>query len=224
MSKTFVITDLHGRYDLMMAALERIDAGSPSGGTVIFLGDYVDRGPQSMQIVEAIMDGPNDDRWRWVCLKGNHEDMMVGTLGGPDEDWWLGNGGTSTVLSYGGDIPDDHLQFLSGLRKWHEDDHRVYVHAAVDPSKPLNEQSDAMLLWSRYQHNHDEGYNGKHVVHGHTPVADGPVCLANRTNLDTGAVFTGRLVVAIFDDEIPGGPRSFIEVHHRAAPITEGEK
>jgi len=213
MAYTYAIADLHGRHDLLMAALERIEGANPRGGKIIFLGDYVDRGPDSAQVLETLMRGPDDaGRWTWVCLKGNHEDMMVSTLGGPDEEWWLGNGGVATVASFGGVIPEEYLAWCRALPTWHEDAQRVYVHAAVDPSKALNEQSEAMLMWTRYGEEYNAGYRGKHVVHGHTPHKDGPVLFSERTNLDTGAVFTGRLVVGVFDDEIPGGPRSLIEV------------
>lgn len=213
MGKTFAIADLHGRFDLLTKAIERIESGNPAGGKVVFLGDYVDRGPESAQIIERLMGGPDDpSRWKWVCLKGNHEDMMVSTLGGPDEAWWLGNGGTATLASYNGAIPQQHLNWCKSLPTWHEDTHRVFVHAAVDPTRALNEQSEAMLMWTRYGPEFNESYRGKHIVHGHTPHENGPICLSERTNLDTGAVFTGRLVVAVFDDEVPGGPRSFIKL------------
>lgn len=212
MTKTFAVPDLHGRFDLLQQALRRIEEASHSGGTVVFLGDYVDRGPQSRQIIERLMAGPDDDRWTWICLKGNHEDMMVGTIGGPDEYWWINNGGDKTLASYGGTIPPEHLEWAGTLKLWHTDAHRLFVHAAVDPRKPLADQSEAMLLWTRYEPNQEAGFPGKHVVHGHTPDRHGPELLPDRTNLDTGAVFYGRLVVGVFDDDVPGGPRSFIEI------------
>lgn len=213
MSKTFAIADIHGRFDLLAAAIDRVESGNPTGGKIVFLGDYVDRGPESAHVLERLMSGPDDPgRWVWVCLKGNHEDMMVSTLGREEEEWWLRSGGVATVTSFGGKIPPEPLQWCKGLPTWHEDAHRVYVHAAVDPSKPLAEQTEALLLWTRYQKNQDDGYRGKHVVHGHTPEKSGPICLSERTNLDTGAVYSGRLVVGVFDDDIPGGPRSFIEI------------
>jgi serine/threonine protein phosphatase 1 len=213
MSKTFAVADLHGRFDLLQKALERIAAGNPAGGKIVFLGDYVDRGPQSREVVETLMAGPRDPaRWTWVCLKGNHEDMMVSTIGGPDEDWWLANGGTATLGSFGGVLPSDVINWSRNLPLWHSDAHRLFVHAAVDPTKSLEEQSEATLMWMRYDDRADVTFPGRHVVHGHTPLRDGPRLLPGRTNLDTGAVFTGRLVVAVFEDDIPGGPRSFIEI------------
>jgi len=100
MSKTYVIADIHGRYDLLSLALERIEANQ-SGGTVVFTGDYVDRGPASKQVMRRLMSGPFGDHWTWVCLKGNHEDMMVAACRGiADIGWWIGNGGSQTLQSF----------------------------------------------------------------------------------------------------------------------------
>lgn len=211
MSKTFVIADLHGRFDLMQKALERIELGTHSGGTVVFLGDYIDRGPDSRQVVDRLRSGPPKG-WTWVILKGNHEDMMVACCHGPDLDWWLTNGGAQTLDSYGGSIPEDHIEWAKALPMVHADAHRVFVHAGVEPSRPLDAQGEAVLLWMRYPDGADIRYPGLHIVHGHTPHRDGPELYPGRTNLDTGAVFCGRLVVGVFDDEKPGGPVSLIEI------------
>ncbi|MET3924585.1 metallophosphoesterase family protein [Devosia sp. 2618] len=211
MSKTFAIADLHGRFDLMEKALTRIEESYHSGGKVVFLGDYVDRGPASKQVVDRLIAGPPQG-WEWVTLKGNHEDMMVACHSGPDRGWWLNNGGDATLESYGGTVPAAHLEWAQRLPMIHADKHRVFVHAAIDPTKPLDGQSETMLLWTRYPENADITYPGLHIVHGHTPHRGGPELYAGRTNLDTGAVFTGRLVVAVFDDDRAGGPVSFIDV------------
>lgn len=204
-SKTYVIPDLHGRYDLMQMALESIEQ-NPNGGTVVFLGDYIDRGPQSRDVIMRLMRGA-PDRWRWVCLKGNHEDMMVGTLHGPDEQWWLQNGGTATLVSYDGNIPQAHLDWCEALPTWHDDGKRIFVHAAVDTKKPMIDQNPDVLMWMRYGDEETETkYPDRHIIHGHTPNRAGPELYEGRTNLDTGAVFTGRLCIAVFDDDKDGGP------------------
>lgn len=216
MSKTFVIADLHGRFDLLQKALARIEESQHSGGTVVFLGDYVDRGPQSRQVIERIMAGPPEG-WKWVALKGNHEDMMTQCYGRPDAGWWLGNGGTETLDSYGGKIPAEHIEWASNLPMVHSDGKRVFVHAGIEPSRSLDAQGEAVLLWMRYPAKaRDIEYPGLHIVHGHTPQMHGPELYPGRTNLDTGAVFCGRLVVGVFDDDKPGGPVSFIEIKDAA--------
>lgn len=211
MSHTYVIADLHGRFDLMELALARVEKSHLSGGTVVFLGDYIDRGPQSRQVIDRLIAGPPKG-WKWVTLKGNHEDLLIQCYGSPDPGWWLGNGGVQTLASYGGKIPAEHIDWAKKLPVVHADQHRVFVHAGVEPSRPLDAQGEAVLLWMRYPDNADISYPGLHIVHGHTPHKYGPELYPGRTNLDTGAVFYGRLCVGIFDDDKPGGPVGFIDV------------
>jgi serine/threonine protein phosphatase 1 len=224
MARTYAIPDLHGRWDLLQIALAEIEGQAP--GKIVFLGDYIDRGPQSRQIVECLIDGPRPG-WRWICLKGNHEEMMVRTLiGGRDPGPWLGNGGDATLRSYGQPydgsyqpdlVPVSHLLWMDSLLLLHRDVHRVYVHAGVDANLPLDAQDAHTLLWFRYPEDYAEGHSEFHVVHGHQPYEDGPLCLQGRTDLDTLAWATGRLVVGIFDDDVPGGPVDFIIIEERSA-------
>jgi serine/threonine protein phosphatase 1 len=85
------------------------------------------------------------------------------------------------------------------------------VHAGLEVGIPLDQQSKHTLVWKRYGDGSAEGYGALHIVHGHTPFEDGPLLLPNRTDLDTGAYYTGRLVVGVFDDALPGGPIDLIE-------------
>lgn len=222
--KTYAIADLHGRFDLLEMAIERIEA-SADGGKVVFLGDYVDRGPQSRQIIDRLMAGSQRAGWRWICLRGNHEDIMVTCCGTPRliGSWWIPNGGARTLISYGAKVGDDaidaaknvpatHLEWMRALSRMHVDQHRVFVHAGVDPDKPLLLQDDEELGWKLYDDDDDRGHGERHVVHGHHQFEDGPILLAGRTDLDTFAWFTGRLVVGVFDDEKPGGPADLIVV------------
>jgi serine/threonine protein phosphatase 1 len=215
MSFTYAIPDIHGRYDLMMIALDLIK--EHSGETeqkIVFLGDYIDRGPQSREVVEHLMAGAMHPP-AWVCLKGNHEDMMVEAFfPGNSRERWISNGGRATLQSFSRQgrtlIQDKHLSWLASLPLFHEDRHRVYVHAGIEHDAPLEDQENS-LLWYRYSNNPDRGWNSKHVVHGHTPRREGPILLTNRTNLDCGAYFNNRLVVGVFDDDIPGGPVTTLE-------------
>ncbi|MFG1223768.1 metallophosphoesterase [Xanthobacter wiegelii] len=189
MPLTFAIGDLHGRFDLLEAALTAIEARA-DGGTIIFLGDYVDRGPQSRQVIERLMVGPPAG-WQWVCLMGNHEAMLVELVKFPriGMSRFLINGGAATVASYGAaawnpgeqpPIPAAHVAWLADLPLMHVDLHRVYVHAALDRWRPLHRQREQALLWDLYPD--DEGGHGDfHVVHGHHQVAAGPVLKKHRT-------------------------------------------
>lgn len=223
MSRTYAIADLHGRFDLLQAAIEKIVQhanGEPY--TLITLGDYVDRGPESRQIIERLMHGDLPGNGRLICLVGNHELMMLETLLTPlNPGWWIGNGGGATLLSYGHEregayrpdvIPRDHIVWLRALPLMHIDHYRVFVHAGVDPTVQLHEQTERRLTWDLYPSGFKEGHGDFHVVHGHEQFEDGPMCLAGRTDLDTFAWLTGRLVVGVFDDDKPGGPVDFIEI------------
>lgn len=223
MSKTYAIADLHGRFDLLQAAYARLVESNHSGGTIVHLEDYVDRGPQSRQIIEFLMDEATiPSGWKRVVLTGNHEQIMLAACAAPGLlGWWIGNGGGSTLISYGNPVggnampelvPQEHLRWLQSLPRYHEDAHRLFVHAGVDDGVPLGDQSDDTLLWKLYQDGWDDGYGTKHVVHGHHQFEEGPILMTGRTDLDTLAWYTGRLVIGVFDDDVPGGPRNTIEV------------
>ena len=99
----------------------------------------------------------------------------------------------------------------------HIDNYRIYVHAGVDPEVPLDQQNETTLLWKRYPKGFPDGFGRLHVVHGHDNSPEGPLLYEGRTNLDTLAWRTGRLVIGVFDDDTPGGPVDFIVVNGSAA-------
>ena len=215
MSYTFAIGDIHGCIDPLDRMLDRIEAYA-SGGTVVFLGDYVDRGPDSKSVLDRIIAGAPAP-WRWICLKGNHEDLMVAAYADSDSDSrdvWIGSGigGLETEMSYGGRVLPEHLQWAADRPLMHVDRYRIFVHAGVVPEFPLERQAEDDLLWLRFPPDWSGEYWGKHLVHGHTPSLSNPVTTGNRTNIDSGCVFGGKLSCAVFDDEIAGGPIDFIEV------------
>jgi serine/threonine protein phosphatase 1 len=222
MSKTYAIADLHGRFDLLEMALARIAEHVEPPATLVTLGDYVDRGPNSRKVIECLMAGLGRDGWRLMCLKGNHEDIMWQTCRClPDADWWLTNGGGATLISYGqreGDqadvtvVPASHLDWIERLPLMHVDEHRVFVHAGVNPHLPLDDQDAEDVIWKIYPDNDDGGHRQRHVVHGHHQHADGPIFKKSRTDLDTFAWYTGRLAIGVFDDAAPGGPIEILEV------------
>ncbi len=226
-NKTYVIADLHGRCDLLTMALNAIFDRHDEPGTskIITLGDYVDRGPESRQVIETLMEVESVADGKLICLKGNHEDIMWQTCQKlPHCDWWIGNGGASTLVSYGHPesgpiylnvVLDDHLHWIWSRPMLHEDGHRYYVHAGLRRDWPLEKQlegDEPSALWMLYGYNDDYGFRGKHVVHGHHQFAKGPLLKKNRTDLDTFAWMTGRLVIGVFDDGIPGGPIDLIEI------------
>lgn len=211
MSKTYVITDIHGRADLLVKALTII----PQDSKIVFLGDYIDRGPDSKAVVNIIKQGVANYGMPWVVLIGNHEDMAIrGILDKEQiyEDCWLGNGGVQAWASY--DSKEELVEDLTWLRTlplFHRDPYRMYIHAYADPQKDAYQFSKQDALWKRYGNTDNVGWRGRHVVHGHTPQKE-PLLLSNRTNLDTGANWSGKLSVGVFNDDIAGGPIEVIKV------------
>ncbi|WP_315704737.1 MULTISPECIES: metallophosphoesterase [unclassified Bradyrhizobium] len=221
MGLTYAIPDIHGRADLLRLAMETIagHAGA-TPATVVTLGDYVDRGPQSREVVELLMSWQSATM-RLVSLKGNHEAMMWEACSGLCEwDWWIENGGSDTLASFGEglgrfemrDVAVSHLQWISKLPLVHADRHRVFVHAGVDPAVPLRAQSERTLLWKRYSERADIGHGRRHVVHGHHADVRAPLAGRYRTNLDGMAWKTGRLIVGVFDDDRPGNALEYLEI------------
>jgi len=213
MTNTFVIPDIHGRLDLLEDGLAGIAARSNSNGnTIVAIGDYVDKGPASKGVIERLRSGVGG--FALVTLKGNHDAMMVDALRhGLKMAGWLAKGGDAVLASYGGDpasVPQSHIDWLDRLQLFHIDRHRLYVHAGVDPTMPLDLQSEETLLWKRYPKGYSEGFGDLHVVHGHDNDPDGPLLYRGRTNLDTLAWRTGRLTIGVFDDDRPGGPVDLI--------------
>lgn len=220
MSLTYVIPDLHGRSDLLQDGLALIAAHARGGyGSLIALGDYVNKGPDSKAVIELLRADPLPG-WPFIPLKGNHDAMMVEALRDPRKmQGWLDRGGDATLASYGGDpsrVSSGDIEWLDGLALMHVDRQRIYVHAGLDAEFPLERQSEKMLLTKRYPIGDTFDFGGRHVVHGHDSQADGPKLYKGRSNLDTQAWRTGRLVIAVFDDDRPGGPVDFITVQGRA--------
>ncbi|WP_407529307.1 metallophosphoesterase family protein [Methylobacterium oryzisoli] len=203
---TYAIGDVHGCAGLLDALLERIEAhraGRPR--RLVFLGDYVDRGPDSAQViatVRALQAGEPDDV---ICLAGNHEAMLLAAQAGEDDALWLANGGLAALASFGAtratDLPREVTDWIGGLPSAHEDDRRWYVHGGFRPGQPARSSDRATRLWMREPFLSADYDFGKHVVHGHTPVrGTAPDVRRHRTNLDTGAVFGGALTAGVFGD------------------------
>jgi serine/threonine protein phosphatase 1 len=209
-SVTFAVGDIHGCLDKLERLLAACDAhaGARSGAAVrfVFLGDYIDRGPDSRGVVELLMRRQRAAApGAVVCLRGNHEQLAVDAYADPAAaPLWEKNSALATRRSYpDGRISPAHLAWLAALPFCHDDGLRFYVHAGVDLALPLARQPEEAMLWMRepFLSHCDEIDPGRFIVHGHTPQKGGqPDLRRRRVNLDTAAVLGGPLTAAVFDD------------------------
>jgi serine/threonine protein phosphatase 1 len=209
----YAIGDIHGRFDLTQSLLEKIWADAPHGRNVlIFLGDYVDRGPASKEVIDFLITLTRPG-WEIVTLAGNHEVSVLEFLKNPEIYLaWRTYGGAETLMSYGvrppmfsdpqeillahesfvTKFPNEHFEFLSALPTYYELGDYFFVHAGVRPGVPLEKQVTEDLLWIRDDFLVSDQSFGKMIVYGHTP-AEKPVVRANRIGIDTGAYATNEL-------------------------------
>jgi serine/threonine protein phosphatase 1 len=207
MSLTYAIGDIHGCLDKLRSLLLRCEMHADGRSmSFVFVGDYIDRGPQSCGVIDCLIDLKARHGEGVVTLMGNHEAMALAAVDGSGPArLWLAQGGLATLESYRvvepRELPRAHVDWLRALPLSYDDGRRFFVHAGVNPGSPLEAQDDFDLLWIREPFlSHGRDY-GRLIVHGHTPLADGvPELRSNRLNLDTGAVFGGPLTAAVFDD------------------------
>ncbi len=225
-ARLYVVGDIHGRLDLLrdLARLIAQDAAAqasaPARAETIFLGDYVDRGPDSAGVIDFLASG--DFPTPLVALRGNHEAMLARFM--EDEtalEEWRRFGGLETLHSYGVNVTDAlrganyaqtraallerlpaaHRDFLHGMRSSLARGGYFFCHAGVRPGRALTAQTDSDLLWIREPFLSFAGDLGACVVHGHTPVA-APDVRANRINIDTGAYASGRLTALALEGDM----------------------
>jgi serine/threonine protein phosphatase 1 len=203
--RTYAIGDTHGMLTKLKSLVQRCrrDAqGEPM--KIVLVGDYIDRGPESKKVVEFVIRLQAPAPEAVICLLGNHEALALAAVeGGAAERQWRANGGVATLRSYAvksaRDLPATHLAWFRTLPSSYDDGLRLFVHAGIDPSSPLDQQDDCNLLWIRDRFLDDERDHGRFIVHGHTPIRTGfPDLRHNRVNLDTGAAFGGPLTAAVF--------------------------
>jgi serine/threonine protein phosphatase 1 len=232
--RVYAIGDVHGRFDLLEELLEMIahdakGSGGSDQNILIFLGDYVDRGADSKRVVERL-SMPAPAGFDMICLKGNHEDMLLQFLEGEGAIFsWLKNGGRETLKSYGVDvknlsgaevtdkavaaarrslravIPGSHLEFLTSLDLIHVEGDYAFVHAGIRPGVSLAGQKEQNLIWIRDEFLKSDADFGKTIVHGHS-IASQPSLKDNRIGIDTGAWHTDLLTCLVLE----GSQRRFL--------------
>ena len=229
----YAIGDIHGRADLLALLLAEIESNSARSKdakrrTLVFLGDYIDRGHDSRRVVDMVL-GDLPAGFDAHFLKGNHEAIMLDFLDDPSYlGHWLANGADATFRSYGLDVaelvgrgagpevwrraflaslPETHRDFFEDLELAVSFGDYFFVHAGVRPGVPLEAQDPNDMIWIRGPFLQSEDDFGKIVVHGHTPGRD-PVIRANRIGIDTGAVYTDRLTAL----RLENGSRRLMQV------------
>jgi serine/threonine protein phosphatase 1 len=215
---TYAIGDVHGALHKLRRLIERCE--DHAGGRphrYVFLGDYIDRGPHSADVIRFLIALKVERPDNVVALAGNHEAMLLAIIDDEmAEEDWLWQGGAATLQSYGvtevRELPQDHVAWLRALPLTYDDGRRFFVHAGVNPQLPLDAQDDYDLIWIREPFLGSTRDYGRLVVHGHTPLdSDAPDLRRNRLNLDTGAVFGGPLTAAVFSDAATP-PLEFLQV------------
>jgi len=206
MERIFAVGDIHGCFNKLTALMEKIDI-EWGRDKLIFLGDYIDRGPDSFEVVEYLI-GLKTRHPDIVFLKGNHEEMFENYLSGNNRLGYLSDGGQQTLDSYikhrkaaAFPVPEEHLDFFRSLVLFHETDHYIFVHAGLEKGLPLEKQDPEVLLWIRNPFVRSKADFGKRVVFGHTPFLD-PLVEANKIGIDTGAVFNNRLTSVRLPDMV----------------------
>lgn len=225
--RVYAVGDIHGRSDLLIALIEAIEIDNRESGvaetTVVLLGDLVDRGPDSMNVLALAREW---QKFRTVrILAGNHEEMFLRSFDSVDMmRHFLRHGGKETLLSYGLDkreysrsdleelqeamirlVPQSDIDFIAGFENVVTIGDYVFVHAGVEPGRPLDEQDVSKLRWIREPFlSHREPHDAV-VVHGHT-ITQAPEDQGNRIGIDTGAYCHGRLTALVLE----GSDRRYI--------------
>jgi len=186
--KTYIVGDIHGRCAQLLNLLDMLPR-DPESDKLVFLGDLIDRGADAPGCVDHIMKMQRENPERVICLRGNHEQMLMDFLDGTSNIWLTpATGGERTIEQYTGrpvtvdserdledlrhaleeSVPPEHLEFISKTPLFYEDEYAIYVHAGLDEGKHPTESSSVSLLWMRDMDFY-KNYRGKPCVFGHTP-------------------------------------------------------
>lgn len=202
--RTIVIGDIHGCYDELIKLLDDVRYNK-NKDRLIFLGDYIDRGDDAYNVVKKIQALQKENK-NVIALRGNHEDMLLDAIdvyrySEEKQDWYFNGGGKTEQSFYTrGHSPYEEKEWFESLPYYFEDDKRIYVHAGIDPTKPMNQQNRNTMLWIRDDFIYNRKCYNKQIIFGHTPsisVGSGGTMpyrtFADNICIDTGCVFGGKL-------------------------------
>lgn len=219
--RLYCIGDIHGRLDLLEELHEMIrEDAAPFAGSkgIVYLGDYIDRGSQSRQVLDLLIEQPLEG-FDAVHMLGNHEQSMLDFLEYPQAAAaWLNFGGQVTLLSYGAGLgrvqlmqqvetlsdeldaklPPSHREFLTSCRPMHSEGSYCFVHAGIRPGVELGSQKPEDLLWIRDEFIRSRQDHGCIVVHGHS-ITEEVEWRPNRIGIDTGAYYSGLLTALVLE-------------------------
>lgn len=203
--KKFVIGDIHGNYKELNELLRMINTDYQND-ELIFLGDYIDRGPESYQVIQLLITlqkkyGKN----HIILLRGNHEQMAINNINSGCIDRYNGYDATYRDFARNNDSIEKYLEFFKSLPLYYEDDNFIYVHGGIRPGISLNKQKDIDLLWIREEFYLSSIKFNKTIIFGHTPTVSinnkwDPYIKSDRIGIDTGLVFGGALTALEIED------------------------
>ncbi|HPV40761.1 MAG TPA: metallophosphoesterase family protein [Spirochaetota bacterium] len=208
----YIIGDIHGYFKRLVSVFDQVSARIKPADTLIFLGDYIDRGPHSYEVVDFLIELSRTQTLNTVFLKGNHEDMFMAYLRGEDTvGAYIINGGDATIRSYIAhrgvfELPRHHREFIGALRLYYEGEDFIAVHAGLNPmADSLEAQDEHDLLWIREQFFSCNKRWEKTIIFGHTPVAylsrEGPIYHDARRNIigiDSGVIMGNQLTCLVW--------------------------
>jgi serine/threonine protein phosphatase 1 len=204
----YAIGDIHGCLNHLQELLNLVKPDLDRH-KLVFIGDYLDRGPHSQGVVDCIIDLKKKyNPENIICLMGNHERMFLDFLQGHEEMFFLLNGGAATAVSYWGDqwerrerrLPLEHEHFFKELKLVYQTDDYIFVHGGLQPGLPLSAQQEKDILWIRKEFINSEFDFGRRVIFGHTPFRE-PLVRANKIGIDTGAVYGNKLTCLLLPEE-----------------------
>lgn len=213
----YCFPDVHGQANLLKKALDFVYRENPDGGKIIFLGDYIDRGYDHKTVLETVMYPP--EKWEFICLKGNHEDMFLQSYDKRSEffdmnvllEYYTGPG----LMYYDTvhkNFPKEIVEWMRSLKLFHFEGNNVFAHAYYNAYTLPEMQDPDQVMWQRFDDwtTFASPLNNLYLTHGHTPRKNGPVKSPNRVNLDCGACFYQRFVIGEYFEGVTG-PVAFHE-------------
>lgn len=210
MNRTFVISDIHGCHSPLLCLLDKMQHHAERD-RLVFLGDYVNRGPNSKEVITELIR-LQKKMPQTIFLKGNHEVMLLDYLNGKGKDLFFSAGGKTTIRSYGADMsdhtsleetfPQSHRHFLENLLPYWQDENYLYVHAGLEPGRHLSQQRQEWLYWADREKFINTAFNdtlAKRIIFGHFS-QERPMIMADKIGIDCGAVYGGFLTCLILPD------------------------